>query len=156
MYTIRISDRNCMCAFFLSIFDKPYCNCAIADLKADIFMFQVPQEWIHVCTSYNADNDHEVKTVFNGEVVIDQKLSILGSRQFTGNTSHDLKFGYKRGFRDSSFQIADFSIWATTLNVDEMVRRLEYDLLYIENMSLFVDLKILIYTVQIVLKGAGK
>lgn len=41
-------------------------------------------------------------------------------------------------------------------NVDEMVRRLEYDILYIENMSLFVDLKILIYTVQIVLKGAGK
>lgn len=41
-------------------------------------------------------------------------------------------------------------------NLDEMVRRLEYDILYIENMSLFIDLKILIYTVLIVLKGEGK
>ena len=41
-------------------------------------------------------------------------------------------------------------------NIEEMVRRLEYDIIYIENMSLFVDLKILIYTVLIVLKGEGK
>lgn len=41
-------------------------------------------------------------------------------------------------------------------NVDQMVERLKYDLLYIENMSLYVDLKILIYTVLIVLQGRGK
>lgn len=41
-------------------------------------------------------------------------------------------------------------------NVDQMVRRLKYDILYIENMSLAVDLKILAYTILIILKGDGK
>ncbi len=41
-------------------------------------------------------------------------------------------------------------------NVDQMIQRLKYDILYIENMSLAMDLKILFYTVAIVLKGSGK
>jgi len=41
-------------------------------------------------------------------------------------------------------------------NIDEMVERLKWDILYLDNMSLQTDIKILIYTVLIVLKGAGK
>jgi len=41
-------------------------------------------------------------------------------------------------------------------NVEQMLRRLKYDILYIENMSLAVDLKILAYTALIVVKGDGK
>ncbi|MBO7459815.1 MAG: sugar transferase [Bacteroidales bacterium] len=40
--------------------------------------------------------------------------------------------------------------------VDEMVERLKYDILYIENMNLAVDIKILIYTALIVVQGRGK
>jgi exopolysaccharide biosynthesis polyprenyl glycosylphosphotransferase len=41
-------------------------------------------------------------------------------------------------------------------NVDEMIVRLKYDILYIENMSIAMDIKIMIYTVLIVLMGRGK
>lgn len=41
-------------------------------------------------------------------------------------------------------------------NIDQMVERMKYDLLYIENMSLSMDLKILAYTVITILGGRGK
>ena len=42
-------------------------------------------------------------------------------------------------------------------NVDEMIARLKFDLLYVENMSLVLDMKkYLFYTIIIMLKGSGK
>lgn len=40
-------------------------------------------------------------------------------------------------------------------SVDQMIERLRYDLIYLENVSLGVDLKILFYTVHTVLTGKG-
>ena len=40
-------------------------------------------------------------------------------------------------------------------NIDEMIQRLQYDIIYLENMSLLVDLKIIIYTIRTVLGGRG-
>ena len=40
--------------------------------------------------------------------------------------------------------------------MDEMIQRLRFDLIYIENMSIALDIKILFYTVLTVLKGRGK
>ena len=41
-------------------------------------------------------------------------------------------------------------------NVDQMVERLRYDIMYLENMTLLMDIKILIYTVLAVIKQKGK
>jgi exopolysaccharide biosynthesis polyprenyl glycosylphosphotransferase len=38
-------------------------------------------------------------------------------------------------------------------NVDQMIERLKYDLIYLDNMSLFVDFKIIIYTILFLFRG---
>lgn len=41
-------------------------------------------------------------------------------------------------------------------NVEQMVDRMKYDLLYIENCSLALDIKIILYTIKVLLQGRGK
>ena len=40
-------------------------------------------------------------------------------------------------------------------NIDEMIARTKYDIIYIENMSLLIDIKIIIYTIKTVFTGKG-
>ncbi len=41
-------------------------------------------------------------------------------------------------------------------NVQQMIERMKYDLLYIENCSIALDIKILVYTIKVILQGRGK
>ncbi len=41
-------------------------------------------------------------------------------------------------------------------NVDEMLERLPYDMMYLKNISLYIDFKIMIYTLMVSFKGKGK
>jgi exopolysaccharide biosynthesis polyprenyl glycosylphosphotransferase len=41
-------------------------------------------------------------------------------------------------------------------NVDQMLQRMKFDLLYLKNRSLALDFKIMLYTVLIIFKGSGK
>jgi exopolysaccharide biosynthesis polyprenyl glycosylphosphotransferase len=40
-------------------------------------------------------------------------------------------------------------------SIEKMIERLNYDIIYLENMSILTDIKILIYTFEIILKGKG-
>lgn len=40
--------------------------------------------------------------------------------------------------------------------LDKMIERLNYDIIYMDNMSLLIDIKILFYTIEVIVKGKGQ
>lgn len=43
-----------------------------------------------------------------------------------------------------------------TDTLDKMIQRLNYDIVYMENMSLFLDIKIMVYTLKVIIDGKGQ
>ena len=43
-----------------------------------------------------------------------------------------------------------------TDTIEKMVERLNYDITYMENMSIRLDLKILFYTIRVIIDGKGR
>ena len=41
-------------------------------------------------------------------------------------------------------------------NIDQLVDRMKYDLIYIQEFSLLLDFKIMLYTIKVVIEGRGK
>ncbi len=65
--------------------------------------------------------------------------------------SYDLLLEVKPGL--TSAGMVKFGYAST---IDEMIERIQYDLAYMRNASLFSDLKIMIHTLLIILSGKGK
>jgi exopolysaccharide biosynthesis polyprenyl glycosylphosphotransferase len=110
--------------------------------------------WGRVMRKYRLDELPQFLNVITGE------MSIIGprpERQFY----KDLILAKAPHYRHVQKVKPGITSWGMVKfgyaeNVDEMVERLKYDLIYIENMNLLNDFKILFYTVVIVLQGRGK
>lgn len=111
-------------------------------------------KWGKIMRQYRIDELPQFWNVLKGD------MSIVGprpEREFYSKQILALAPHYKHIQRVrpgiTSWGMVRFGYAST---VEEMVERLKYDVIYIENMSIFNDIKVLIYTFKIVFQGRGK
>ena len=66
---------------------------------------------------------------------------------------HEYKYIYKVKPGLTSWGMVKYGYASS---VDEMIQRMPYDLLYVENVSLPLDFTIMFHTIKIILSGKGK
>ncbi|MAQ70516.1 MAG: polyprenyl glycosylphosphotransferase [Flavobacteriales bacterium] len=111
-------------------------------------------KWGKIMRKYRLDELPQFYNVLIGE------MSIIGPRperdffakQILKKATH-YKLIYKVKPGITSWGMVKFGY---AENLDEMIERLKYDIIYLENLSLFSDFKVFILTIFIILQGRGK
>ncbi|MFI5196306.1 MAG: sugar transferase [Chitinophagales bacterium] len=92
--------------------------------------------------------------------IIKGEMSLVGPRperkhyiDIISNTHAHYKYLHKVKPGLTSWGMVQFGY---AENVEEMIERMKYDLLYIENCSLALDVKIILYTFMVIFQGRGK
>ena len=110
--------------------------------------------WGRIMRKYRLDELPQFYNVLIGE------MSIIGprpERSFFANQiikkAPHYKLIYKVKPGITSWGMVKFGY---AENIDEMIERLKYDVIYLENLSLISDFKVFILTILIIIQGRGK
>ena len=111
-------------------------------------------EWGKVMRKWRLDELPQLWNIFTGD------MSLVGPRPerkyyidkiMTHNPYYKYLLKVKPGL--TSWGMIQFGYASS---VDDMLERMQYDLLYIKNISLLVDFRIMLYTIRIIVSGKGK
>ncbi|MCL1943450.1 MAG: sugar transferase [Candidatus Azobacteroides sp.] len=137
MYKFRTMNPDAECEGpSLSMENDPR-NTAVGSWMRKYRLDELPQFWNVLKGDMSVVGPRPERQFFIREIVKKAPFFYLLYQVKPGITSWGMvKYGYAQ-------------------SVNEMIERLDYDIIYLENMSLFIDLKILIYTIKTVLMGKG-